>query len=648
MKKKTFEISQIKNEEDFNALSIALNEKEQVSHLKINKENIMFNCIDIDALSGLIYSIDKDLIIKEVVDGQKREYDFATRKEKKHYFMFKNMLSEDDIYVLVERISKDAKYKNVKYDQPNKVLMLDSSQKDVVSLLRKELFKINPSMEIIEHRRPIRSQDVFNQKYLKSYMHIAILLVALALALITSKDKTWVTMACWLVAVLVLSTETIKGAWNYLKHFKFFQTDVVMVMALIMGVVSGAYIESCLAALLYHFTMPVINYFLHRSLKRIDEAVQMPEKGIRVVNQVEEKISLYDFEVGDIMVVYPGETIHISGKIQKGPSEISTYSNTSCYELTRAVRGVQVHSGDINVGENPIYIKVDRVYESTRYVELMNIASVAPVYESQIEKTVKHIARLYTPVMVILAVILGIVLPIINYKDYGMYIHVGAVLMVISGAMFNDQSTSLGMLAGFAKAFENGIIVESSKGLDSINATQTVIYDRFDGVEVTDEELELFRKLSHMGRTLIIFNDGPVALENDQYMIYNDLSVEEKLEKMESAVGPIVYIGDSFKDIDLLQKSYVGISRGGLSQPKVVENSDIVLIDYDMNKVYETFLIARRMRTNAIVNNILAFLTKLILLIVILSINSFPLWGAILVNIVIGAFIMYASTNILE
>ena len=56
------------------------------------------------------------------------------------------------------------------------------------------------------------------------------------------------------------------------------------------------------------------------------------------------------------------------------------------------------------------------------------------------------------------------------------------------------------MLAGFAKAFRNGIIIESSLGLDSINACQTIVYDRFDGVEVTEEELELFRKLSHMGR----------------------------------------------------------------------------------------------------------------------------------------------------
>ena len=136
--------------------------------------------------------------------------------------------------------------------------------------------------------------------------------------------------------------------------------------------------------------------------------------------------------------------------------------------------------------------------------------------------------------MTVLGLLLGIVLPLVNFEDYGAYIHVGAIFLVISGALSSDQATSLGMLAGFAKAFQNGIIVESSMGLDSVNAAQTIVYDRFDGVEVTNEELNLFKKLSHMGRTLVIYNDGPVALEDDQYMIYNNLTNEEKMEKMDS------------------------------------------------------------------------------------------------------------------
>ena len=212
--KKTFEISHIQSVEELNHLSLKLNEKEQVSHIKVNKDSIVFHCLDIDALLSLIQSINKDLVVKEVIDGKKREYDFAKKKDRQYYFMFKNMITEDDIYVLVERIEKDHRYQNVRYDAQNKLLLLTSNQRDVLSLLRKELFKINPSVEIIEHHRPIRSQDVFNEKYLHTYIRVGILLVVIALALVTSKDHTWMTPVLWLVTVILLGTPLLKKAWG--------------------------------------------------------------------------------------------------------------------------------------------------------------------------------------------------------------------------------------------------------------------------------------------------------------------------------------------------------------------------------------------------------------------------------------------------
>ena len=108
-----------------------------------------------------------------------------------------------------------------------------------------------------------------------------------------------------------------------------------------------------------------------------------------------------------------------------------------------------------------------------------------------------------------------------------------------------------------------------------------------------------------------------------------------------------VYIGDTFKDIELLQKSYVGISRGGLADPKVVENSDIVLIDANLNRVYETFVIARHMRTIAVMNNILTVVVKIAMLIVALSWTAIPLWIIVLIEILLKAFVMRNSTCIL-
>ncbi len=427
LKKKTFEISNIQSVEELNHLSLKLNEKEQVSHIKVNKDSIVFHCLDIDTLLSLIQSINKELVVKEVVDGKKREYDFAKRKERQYYFMFKNMLTEDDIYVLVERIEQDRRYQNVRYDAQNKLLLLTSSQRDVLSLLRKELFKINPSVEMIEHHRPIRSQDVFNQKFLHMYMRIGILLVVIALALVTSKDDTIITPILWFVTVVLLGTSLLQKGWGDILSKKYFGESLLVFIAMIFGVVSGAYIETCVALIIYELSTPLLNKVLERSLHKIDNAVEMPETGIRYRDELEEKVSLYDVEIGDILIVKPGETVSIPGIVDKGVSAMSTYSNTSTYEPVVVKKGSHVSSGDVNVGESELYIQVDETYESSNYMNLMNIASIAPVYESKVEKYTKNLAKFYTPVMIVLGLLLGFVLPMIDFEEYSSFIHVGAV-----------------------------------------------------------------------------------------------------------------------------------------------------------------------------------------------------------------------------
>ena len=229
----------IQSVEELNHLSLKLNEKEQVSHIKVNKDSIVFHCLDIDALLSLIQSVNKDFVVKEVIDGKKREYDFAKKKERQYYFMFKNMLTEDDIYVLVEELKKIVDIMMCIMMHKNKLLLLKSSQRDVLSLLRKELFKINPSVEIIEHHRPIRSQDVFNQKFLQMYIRIGILLVVVALALVTSKDDTIMTPILWLITVILLGMPLLKKGWGDLLSKKFFSESLLVFIAMIFGVISG-------------------------------------------------------------------------------------------------------------------------------------------------------------------------------------------------------------------------------------------------------------------------------------------------------------------------------------------------------------------------------------------------------------------------
>ena len=633
MEKKTFSIVDIKSHEDLNALSIALNEKEQVSHMKIGKNNITFKCIDIDVLKKTIQSVDKNLVVKEIIDGKKRVYNFGETKDKDYYFMFKNLINEDDILTLVKQIEEHEKYKNVSYDEANRVLMFTTAQKEVNSKIKKRMKNINPSIIVYEHHRPVRSQDVFQKKFIKNYLKIGILLVAFSLAIVTGKDESSISTVFWMISALMIGEKVTKSAWKNIRLFNFLHEDILVTLGILLGIAGGHPIGSIITVILYMLFEPFRIQVLRKSFQKIDEAIEKPEKGMRDLDDHTEIIPLHDFEVGDVIVVLANEIIPIPGVVIEGESELNTYPNTGSYEYKTVKEGDIVHSGDINISQT-LKIRVTEGFESGNLAHMLEIASVAPIYQSKAEKYIKKFADWFTP--------------IIDIEEYSQYIHLGAFLLMVSGSFAYEQSASLGMLAGFARAFQQGIIVESSKGLDAINEAQVIVYDTIDDVDMSVEEFELLNKLSHLGRIFIVFNDSRKNFEDDQYKIYNHISTKEKLDIIENSLGSVVYIGDSSKDIECFQKSDVAISRGGIKDSKVVENSDIVLIDSSFDRVFETFKIAGQMRLASIVNLIFSVIMKLIIVVLAFGLMNLPLWATIIYEGIVVLIVMYNATRIVE
>lgn len=641
-----FYIDNINDSDKLNEITLLLNGMEEVSRIKVGKTGISFYCEEPENVQQLLKNAGEDLVLKEEVNSRKREF-VPTEKKVEHIFMFTNLESEEDAKQIKEVISRYSAYENVSLDFANKLLKVTTSDKKVLVRLNRLVDKVNPAIDVELWKKPFRSQDLFQEKYLKAMIRIAILVVALSLGIVTREDPNIITRIGWLVTWLVVSEKTLIQAYKDIKVKQFISENITITVACLFGIIYGAYVETIFVAIVYQLGERLLLKLLGYSIDKVDDAINPVTLGRREIGENDyEMVSLEDVDIGDILVVLPGETIPLGGVIESGTSELDVFAINGSEVLEEVKSGVEVQSGSVNV-KDTLRIKILYTYERSAMNKILEIAMMAPAGTSKTHRIVELVSKVDSILFVVIGILCAVFIPLLDWENNFRFMYAGIIFLTISGTFAYKQASSFAVLAGVAKAFSENIIIKENSGLDALNSCRTIIYDRFDGVEVSEEEMDLFTKLSKLNRDLIIFNDGPVDLEDDQYRIYNNLSVEEKLEIMDKAsiAGPVAYIGDNSKDIALLQKSYVGISRGGIKDKKVIDNSDIMLMDSDLNIVIETFMISRKQKAITLENIFFGLFVELVLMVVAM-VNVLPWWLALVVNLLISVLLLFNTHRI--
>lgn len=641
-----FYIDNINDSDKLNEITLLLNGMEEVSRIKVGKTGISFYCEEPENVQQLLKNAGEDLVLKEEVNSRKREF-VPTEKKVEHIFMFTNLESEEDAKQIKEVISRYSAYENVSLDFANKLLKVTTSDKKVLVRLNRLVDKVNPAIDVELWKKPFRSQDLFQEKYLKAMIRIAILVVALSLGIVTREDPNIITRLGWLVTWLVVSEKTLIQAYKDIKVKQFISENITITVACLFGIIYGAYVETIFVAIVYQLGERLLLKILGYSIDKVDDAINPVTLGRREIGENDyEMVSLEDVDIGDILVVLPGETIPLGGVIESGTSELDVFAINGSEVLEEVKPGVEVQSGSVNV-KDTLRIKILYTYERSAMNKILEIAMMAPAGTSKTHRIVELVSKVDSILFVVIGILCAVFIPLLDWENNFRFMYAGIIFLTISGTFAYKQASSFAVLTGVAKAFSENIIIKENSGLDALNSCRTIIYDRFDGVEVSEEEMDLFAKLSKLNRDLIIFNDGPVDLEDDQYRIYNNLSVEEKLEIMDKAsiAGPVAYIGDNSKDIALLQKSYVGISRGGIKDKKVIDNSDIMLMNSDLNTVIETFMISRKQKAITLENIFFGLFVELVLMVVAM-VNVLPWWLALVVNLLISVLLLFNTHRI--
>lgn len=645
---RNFYVDNINDNHKLNEISLLLNGMEEVSRIKIGKTGISFYCENPDNVHEVLKNNYPDLVLKEEINSRKREF-VASESKMEYIFMFTNLETEEEAKEIEEVISRYSAYENVTLDFTNKLLKVTTSQKNILVRLNRLVDKVNPNIDVEQWKKPFKSQDLFQEKYLKRMFKIAVLFVALALGLVTRNDPSIITNLAWLVGLIIFNENILRRAYKDLKVKHFLSENITINLACLFGWVYGAYVETLIVSLIFQISERLLLHLISLTMGKINNEINPVQLGRREIKENEyEMVSLVDIDIGDIITIMPGETIPLGGKVISGESDIDMFAINGNDILEKVTVGSEVQSGSVNI-TGTLRIKILYTYDHSAMNKILEIAMMAPVNSSRTHKIVELICKVYTVFLVASGIICATIIPFIDLENNFKFIYLGTILLTISGSFAYKQVSSFAVLSGVAKAFSKNIVIKENSGLDALNSCRTVIYDRFDGVEVTEEEMNLFSELSKLRLDLIIFNDGPVDLEDDQYKIHNNLTVDEKLEIMERAGvdGPVAYIGDNSKDIALLQKAYVGISRGGIKDKRVIENSDIMLMNSDLNTVIETFMISKKQKEVTFENIFVGLLINFIMMMIAVK-GILPWWLALVIYLVEEIVVLLNTHRIVD
>ena len=280
------------------------------------------------------------------------------------------------------------------------------------------------------------------------------------------------------VSVLILMYKTAIKAGKQLKH-KVLDENALIVISVIGACFIGKVSEGIMVITLYEIGKILEARAVNKTRKSIASLMDIkPEYANLKKSEEIEVVSPEEVKVGDTILVKTGEKIPLDGTVVKGESEINNAALTGESKPVAVLAGSKVLSGGVNLG-GLIEIKVDKTYENSTVSQILNLVENATDKKAKTETMVSRLAKIYTPIVMGLAVLVAIFMPmLIQGVSYTASLYKALTFLVIACPCSIAISVPLSYFSGIGKASRSGILVKGSDYLDGLKEIQTIIFDK--------------------------------------------------------------------------------------------------------------------------------------------------------------------------
>lgn len=384
-------------------------------------------------------------------------------------------------------------------------------------------------------------------------------------------SNNFYTISLYLLAYLLVGYDVLLNAFNGIKNKQAFDESLLMAIATIGAIIlafytkSGDFVEAVAVMLFYQIGEFFQSYAVGKSRKSIADLMDIAPDYANIEGENEniEEVDPDDVEIGSTIIIKPGEKVPLDGIVIDGVSSLDTKALTGESVPKDVKKGSNIYSGSINLN-GLLKVKTTKEFGESTVTKVLELIEDASERKSKSEDFITKFARVYTPVVVYLALALAFLPGIFSYfmgesPNFSSWIYRALIFLIISCPCALVISIPLSFFAGIGSASKNGILVKGSNYMEVLSNVDQVIFDKtgtltkgtFEVTAVHPENLsekELLHIASHVER----YSTHPIADSlRKAYPNEKDSCEVKDIEEISGygvsakVNGDLVYLGNS-------------------------------------------------------------------------------------------------------
>ena len=317
-----------------------------------------------------------------------------------------------------------------------------------------------------------------NKEMWQNFLKIVITFIFVLIVLIINFDNERINNILCIIAYIVIGLDIVLKALKNMFKGKVFDENFLMSISTIGALFIGEYLEAVAVMLFYQIGELFQDYAVNKSRGNIAKLMDIrPDYANLVKDNKTIKVTPNEVKIDDIILIKPGEKIPLDGIVIDGESRLNTVALTGESVPKKVIKNNEVLSGCINE-ESPLKVQVTKKYSKSTVNKILNLVENASNKKSKSENFISKFSKYYTPIVVIIAVLLVIIPTLILNEPFNKWFYRGLSFLVVSCPCALVISIPLSFFGGLGAASKIGVLIKGSNYLEALSRTEIMACDK--------------------------------------------------------------------------------------------------------------------------------------------------------------------------